>query len=70
MRHHWISTAARAVIFGGWALPLLLARFVPARVASVAPDAVGLFRIVGGAWAFLAVAYALVLALRLRRSMM
>ena len=70
MRHPWIRTAGNAVIFGGWALPLLLARFVPARLSATTPDAVGLFRIVGGVWAFLAVAYALVLALRLRRSMM
>lgn len=70
MRYPWIRTAGNAVIFGGWALPLLLARLVPARLSATSPDAVGLFRIVGGVWAFMAVAYALVLALRLRRSMM
>jgi hypothetical protein len=59
--------AARLVIFGGWILPALLARVVPGGAAPELREAARMFDIVAGAWAFLAVLYAAVLAVRLRR---
>lgn len=67
MRYSWIRTAANTVIFGGWMLPALLARLVPERVAATSPAVVRSFDIVAGGWAALAVAYGLVVALRVRR---
>lgn len=55
------------MVFAGWMLPVLLARFMPERVAAAAPEAVRLFRVIGGVWAFAAVAYGLVIAMRVRR---
>lgn len=68
MRASRIRTIAHAVVFGGWMLPMLLAELMPAPAAATAPDAVRAFRVVGGGWAFLAVGYGLVIALRTRRS--
>lgn len=70
MRYQWIRAVARALVFGGWMVPMLLAELVPDQVEARAPDTVRMFRMVGGGWAFLAVTYGLVLALRLRRGMM
>lgn len=70
MRHSWIRRLANVVVFAGWVFPLLLARFVPPPTAADAPDAARMFTFVGGGWAFLAVCYGLVLALRLRRTIM
>ena len=70
MRYQWIRAVARAFVFGGWMLPMLLAELVPEHVAARAPETVRMFRVVGGGWAFLAVSYGVVLALRMRRGMM
>lgn len=70
MRYQWIQAVARVLVFAGWMLPMLLAELVPDRVAAGNPDTVRMFRVVGGGWAFLAVTYGVVLALRLRRGMM
>lgn len=69
MRYHWIGAVARALAFGGWMLPMLLAELVPDHVAARAPETVRMFRLVGGGWAFLALSYGIVLALRMRRGM-
>lgn len=67
MRYPWIRKVARVVIFGGWMVPVLLARVVPAAASPELRDAARMFNVIGGAWAFLAVLYAAVLAVRLRR---
>lgn len=69
MHHPWIHSLARGLVFGGWMLPAALARLVPADVAAAAPQAVRMFNIVAGGWAFLALSYGLVLALRMRRGL-
>lgn len=69
MRYQWIRAVARALVFGGWMLPVLLAELVPDQVAARSPETVRMFRVVAGGWAFLAVTYGVVLALRMRRGM-
>lgn len=70
MRYPWIQQLARVVIFGGWVVPLLLAQAIPAEAAPEVREAAGIFNIIGGSWAFLAVVYAAVLAVRVRRRML
>lgn len=67
MRYHLIQKLARVVIFGGWLVPVLLARVIPDAAGPEAREAARMFNIIGGGWAFLAVVYAAVLAVRLRR---
>lgn len=64
---HKIRTLAHLILFAGWMLPIGLARLVSARLPGAGAGAARLFEIVGGAWAFVAVMYGLVVATRLRR---
>lgn len=70
MRYPWIQKLARAVIFGGWIVPVLLARVIPAAAPPEVREAARMFNIIGGGWAFVAVVYAAVLAVRVRRGML
>lgn len=63
-----LRTLANIMIFGGWMLPAALAYAVRARVDIEAGGRIaGLFNIIAGFWAVLAIAYALVIAMRMRR---
>lgn len=62
-----IRTLAHLTLFAGWMLPIGLARLVSARLPDAGTGAARLFEIVGGVWAFVAVLYGLVVAMRLRR---
>jgi hypothetical protein len=70
MRTSRIRTAAHLIIFGGWMLPAMLARFAPARMGpALGGEVAGLFNGIAGGWIALAGAYAAVLAVRLRRDL-
>ena len=62
-----IRTLAHLTLFAGWMLPVALARLANARLPETGAGAARLFEIVAGAWAFVAVMYGLVLAMRIRR---
>lgn len=62
-----IRTLAHVTLFAGWMLPIGLARLATAQLADAGAGAARLFEVVAGAWAFVAVMYGLVLAMRLRR---
>lgn len=62
-----IRTLAHLTLFAGWMLPIGLARLAVARLPETGAGAARLLEIVAGAWAFVAVMYGLVLAMRLRR---
>lgn len=63
-----LRAVANAILFAGWMLPAILARLVPARLGpDVGARAASLFNVVAGVWAFLAVVYGSVIAMRMRR---
>lgn len=63
-----LRSIANAILFAGWMLPAVLARLVPARLGpDIGGQAAGMFNIVAGTWAFLAVVYGSVIAVRMRR---
>lgn len=62
-----IRTLAHLILFAGWMLPIGLARLVAARLPEAGAGAARPFEVVAGAWAFVAVMYGLVLAMRIRR---
>jgi len=63
-----LRRVANVLVFGGWMLPALLARLVPARLGPEGgADAGRPFMVIAGVWAFLAVVYGVVLAARMRR---
>lgn len=63
-----LRLAANTILFAGWLLPAVAARFIGARVGSeAATDAARMFNLIAGAWAFAALVYAVVLAVRMRR---
>ena len=70
MRQQILRQVANSIVFGGWAVPALLARCAPERFG---PDrgeqAARLFNMVAGGWAFLAVGYGVILAARMRRGL-
>lgn len=63
-----MRSIANTILFAGWMLPAVFARLVPSRIGGEAGDrAAGLFNVVAGGWAFLAVVYGMVIAMRMRR---
>lgn len=63
-----LRLAANTILFAGWLIPALAARFIAARLGSDAGvDAARMFNVIAAAWAFAAVVYAVVLAVRMRR---
>lgn len=70
MRLATVRVVAAVVLYGGWLLPFVLGRLARSRDPGPAGEAVagGLAWIAGG-WLVVALAYALVQALRIRRGL-
>ena len=62
-----IRTLAHLTLFAGWMLPIGLARLATVRLPEAGVGVARLLEMVAGAWAFVALMYGLVLAMRLRR---
>lgn len=63
-----MRSIANTILFAGWMLPAVLARLVPSRLGGEAGvRAAGMFNVVAGGWAFLALVYGIVIATRMRR---
>ncbi|HEY0994554.1 MAG TPA: hypothetical protein VGD77_01060 [Gemmatimonadaceae bacterium] len=61
-----LRTAAWVVLFGGWMVPMGLATFADRGV----PGSGSPFRWIAGVWLVLALVYAVVVAVRVRRELM